>query len=120
MALGELTQVGRVGAREGVDRLGRVTDDAELVAAAEPQVQQRRLERRDVLELVDDEPFVLAADLGGDALVVGEQPGSQQQDVLHVHAGLGALDLLVAAEQPADGLGVDPFDGPAGAQRDLA
>ena len=119
MALGELAEVGRVGARERVDRLGRVADDAELVAAAEPQVEERRLERRDVLELVDDEPLVLAADLGGDALVVGQHPGSQQQDVLHVHAGLGALDLLVAAEQPADGLGVDAVDGAAGAQRDL-
>ena len=118
-ALRELAQVGRVGAGERVDRLRRVADDADLVAAAEPEVEEGRLERRDVLELVDDEPLVLAAHLRGDPLVVGEHPGGQQQDVLHVHAGLGALDLLVAAEQPADGLGVDAVDGAAGAQRDL-
>ena len=95
---GELAQVARVGAGEGVDRLGGIADHADLVAPAEPQVEQRGLEGRDVLELVDDEPFVLPPDLGRDALVVGEQSGGEQQDVLHVHAGLGALDLLIAAE----------------------
>ena len=114
----ELAQVARVGAGEGVDGLGGVADHADLVAAAEPQVEQGRLEGRDVLELVDDEPFVLAADLGGDPLVVGEQAGGEEQDVFHVHAGLGALDLLVAAEEPADRLGVEAGDGAAGAQGD--
>ena len=102
----EVAEVRRVGAGEGVDRLGRVADDAELVAAAEPEVEQRRLDRRDVLELVDDEAFVLAADLGGDPLVVGEQAGGEEQDVLHVHPALAALDVLVGAEDPGDGLGV--------------
>ena len=68
----EVAQEVGVGPREGVDRLGRVADHAELVAPAEPQVEQRRLQRRDVLELVDDEPLVLAPDLGGDAFVLGE------------------------------------------------
>ena len=43
-ALGELTQVARVGTGEGVDRLGGVTHDAQLVAPAEPQVEQGVLE----------------------------------------------------------------------------
>ena len=84
----EVAEVVGVGAGEGVDRLRRVADHAELVAAAEPQVEQRGLERRDVLELVDDEALVLPADLGGDPLVLGEQAGGQQQDVLHVHPAL--------------------------------
>ncbi len=101
----EVAQVVRVGAGEGVDRLGRVADHAQLVAPTEPQVEQRGLERRDVLELVDDEPFVLPADLGGDPLVVGQQPGGEQEDVLHVHPALVALDLLVGLEDARHDVG---------------
>ena len=108
--LGELAQVARVGAGEGVDRLGRVADDAQLVAAAEPQVEQRVLERRDVLELVDDEPLVLPAHLRGDRLVVGEQAGTEEQHVLHVHPALVALDLLVGRERAGDHLRLEPGD----------
>ena len=69
----EVEQVVGRGAGEGVDRLARVADDAELVAAAEPQVEQRLLQRADVLELVDDEVLVLPAHLVGDLPVLGEQ-----------------------------------------------
>ncbi len=37
-------------------------------------------------------------------------PAVEQQDVLHVHPALGALDLLVAAEDPGDGVVVLPGD----------
>ncbi len=107
---GEVAEVVGVGAGEGVDRLGGVADDAELVAPPEPQVEQGGLERGDVLELVDDEPFVLGADLCGDPLLLGQHAGGEEQDVLHVHARLRALDLLVAAEEPADRLEVEPGD----------
>src|SRR6185295_3332919 len=42
-------QVLRAGARERVDRLVVVADDAEVVAFAEPEVEQRLLEQVDVL-----------------------------------------------------------------------
>jgi hypothetical protein len=106
----EVSEVRRVGAGEGVDGLGGVAHDADLVAAAEPQVEQCGLDRRDVLELVDDEPLVLRADLGGDALLLGEHPGGEEEDVLHVHPRLGALHLLVPGEEPADGLVVEARD----------
>ena len=71
------------------------------------------LERRDVLELVDDEPLVLAAHLGGHGLVVGQQAGAEEQHVLHVHPALVALDLLVGGEGAGDHLGLEPGDGRA-------
>ena len=97
-------------AGEGVDRLGGVAHDADLVAPAEPQVEQRALDRADVLELVDDEPLVLPAHLGRDPLVVAEQRGGAQQHVLHVHPALVALDLLVGGEDSGDGGGVGAPD----------
>ena len=42
--------------RERVDRLVLVADDGKVVPPAEPRVEQRRLERVRVLELVDREP----------------------------------------------------------------
>ena len=54
------------GAGEGVDRLVGVADHAQVVAVAEPGVEQALLQRRDVLVLVDDEVPVAAADLLGD------------------------------------------------------
>ena len=101
----EVAQEVGVGPGEGVDRLRRVADDADLVTATEPQVEQGGLDRRDVLELVDDEPLVLLADLRGDALVLGEHACGQQQDVFHVHPALIALDLLVGVEDVGDDRG---------------
>ena len=66
------------------------------------------LERRDVLELVDDEPLVLPAHLRGHRVVVGEQAGPEEQHVLHVHPALVALDLLVGRERAGDHLGLEP------------
>ena len=59
IAVGEAEQVVGVGAGEGVDRLVGVADDAEVVPAAEPGVEQPLLQRVDVLVLVDDEVPVL-------------------------------------------------------------
>ena len=76
-------EVGR-GAGEGVDRLVRVADDADLLAAAEPLVEQRLLQRADVLVLVDDEVVVLPAHRVGDLPVLGDQADRVEQHVLEV------------------------------------
>ena len=54
---------------ERVDRLVLVADDRQVVAPAEPRVEEGRLERVRVLELVDREPAIAVADLGGDRRV---------------------------------------------------
>ena len=92
---------------EGVDGLARVADDTDVVAAAEPEVEQRGLQRVDVLELIDDEPAVLTAHLGGDPLLVSEDGRRDEQDVLHVDAAPLALDVLVGGHQRPDGGGVE-------------
>ena len=106
----EVGQVARLGAGEGVDRLGRVAHDADLVTSTEPEVQQRGLDRADVLELIDHEPLVLATHLGGDPVVLAQQRRGAQQHVLHVHPALVALELLVAGEDMGDGGRVDAAD----------
>ncbi len=50
------------GAGEGVDRLVVVADDAEIVAVAEPVLEQGLLQKIDVLILVDGERAVLRAE----------------------------------------------------------
>ena len=55
-------QVLGAGAGERVDRLVVVADDAEVVAVAEPEVEQRLLQQVDVLVLVDGERAVLRAE----------------------------------------------------------
>ena len=59
-SLGHGEQVLGPGAGERVDRLVVVADDAEVVAVAEPEVEERLLEEVDVLVLVDGERAVLA------------------------------------------------------------
>ena len=88
----------RRGARERVDRLVVVADDAELVASTEPPFEQGVLQRVHVLVLVDRErvePFV--HEPGRLGLVI-EQPHEHQQHVLEVHAPL-ALGALVGRER---------------------
>ena len=102
----EPQQVGARGTGEGVDRLVRVADDAEVGAVAEPQLQQPVLEGRDVLELVDHEvPVLRAHPLPGDVLGV-EQTGGEQQHVLEVDATALVLDLLVLVLDLGDGVGI--------------
>jgi fructose-specific component phosphotransferase system IIB-like protein len=62
-ALAEAEQVVRRAPGEAVDRLLRVADDAQVVAAAEPGVEQPLLQRGDVLVLVDDERAVAEPEL---------------------------------------------------------
>ena len=99
----EAEQVLRRGAGERVDGLAGVADDAQLVAAAEPQFQQPLLQRRNVLVLVDDEVPVLLADGGGDLRVLLQDAHGDQQHVLEVDDVPVGLDVLVGLEDPGDG-----------------
>ena len=95
------------GAGERVDGLARVTDDAQLLPAAEPLVEQVLLERADVLVLVDDEVPVLVAHRVGDVPPLGQHGREQEQHVLEVDDALLVLGLLVRRHEPRDGLRVD-------------
>jgi hypothetical protein len=104
--LGEVEEVGRRGAGEGVNGLARVTDHAEVLAVAEPEVEQALLQRADVLVLVDDEVAVLAADGIGDLRGVGQQRDVAQQHVFHVDEAAVAAHFFVGREHAGDGRGV--------------
>jgi hypothetical protein len=69
---------------EGVDRLLGVADDAQVVAPAEPGVEQPLLQRRDVLVLVDDERAVAGPELLGHGGRLLEAPRGEQQQVVEV------------------------------------
>ena len=99
----EAEQVLRRGTRKGVDGLAGVADDAELVAAAEPQFQQPLLQRRNVLVFVDDEVAVLLADGGGDLRVLLQDAHGDQQHVLEVDHVPVRLDVLIGLEDAGDG-----------------
>ena len=96
---------GRAG--EGVDRLVVVADDAELVPAAEPALEERLLEQVDVLVLVDRERPVARAEgvCRGRVLVV--EPDRQLEQILEVDASLPLLLVLVTAEDADHQVGRD-------------
>ena len=94
---------GRTGER--VDRLVLVADDGQVVATTEPRVEERRLERVCVLELVDREPAIAVPDLGRDRRVRLDQPDRQLEHVLEVDPAGARLAGLVAAEQPGHQVG---------------
>ena len=90
-------QVFRPGAREGVDRLIVVADDADLVAAAEPELEQALLQKVHVLVLVDRECAVLRAEGGRGSVVALEQAHRALQQILEIDQALGLLAPLVVA-----------------------
>ncbi len=102
MAGAEVQQVVGGGAGERVDRLAGVANDAEVVAVAEPQLQEALLERAHVLVLVDHEVLVLGADLVGDVVAVLEDTDGQEQDVLEVDDRAVALEVLVRRVELGD------------------
>ncbi len=81
---GEPGQVGRGGAGEGVDHLVRVTDHAQVVAVAEPRVQEQLLQRVHVLVLVHDEVPEDVAYLVGRCPAVDQDGGGQLEHGLEV------------------------------------
>ena len=90
---------------ECVDRLVVVADDAEVVARAEPEVEEGLLEQVDVLVLVDRErPVALAKDRQRSiVLLVGAD--RQLEQILEVDEPLRALALFVADVDPVHEVG---------------
>ena len=80
----------RVGAREAVDRLapGR-RRRVRSVRVAEPRAQQPELQRRRVLELVDEEVAEPPALPGRELLVARDRVGAPAEHVVEVDAGAG-------------------------------
>ena len=107
----EAEQVLGRGPREAVDGLGGVADDAHVVAVPEPEVEQGLLEPVDVLVLVDHEVSVLAAHRPGHLVVLAEDAGGEEEDVLEVDDAPVGLDVLVGGQQPGHRRGVEPAGG---------
>ena len=84
------------GTRERVDRLVVVAHDAQVVAVAEPPVEQRGLQRVHVLVLVDRERVEPFADRLGGVRVLVEHPNREPQHVLEVHLVAGLPAPLIA------------------------
>ena len=87
------------GAGERVDRLVVVADDAELVARAEPQLEQRLLEQVHVLVLVDGERAEALANEAERDLVVRVEPDRELEQILEVDVAGGRLALLVLRDR---------------------
>src|SRR6202007_2172805 len=72
-----------------------VADDAQVVALAQPEIEERLLEQVDVLVLVDRERTVLSAEGRRRALVVLEQADRALEQVLEVEKPFRLLAPLV-------------------------
>ena len=98
VALDEGRQVVRRRAGERVDRLVLVADDAQVVAIAEPELEQLLLERVRVLVLVDAEPALARPDHLGRLGVGLEQLDGLGQEIVEVELVRPRLLPLVVAE----------------------
>ncbi len=97
----EPEQVAGAGAGERVDGLGRVADDAQVLALAQPQVEQPLLERVDVLVLVDDEVAVLRrAPSGRSSSRSARMPTVSSSTSSKSMTPRWVLTLLVGLEEP--------------------
>ena len=92
----------RVGARERVDRLRRVADDAEVGAIPEPGPQEADLQRRRVLELVDEQVPEPPALRGGERRVALDRVGAPAEQVVEVATPALALLGFVAGVEVGD------------------
>ncbi len=80
----ELIEVGGVGAIPTVDRLPAVADDTEAGSVTHEELQQRELERVDVLELVDEDMAEAPTEGLGRGAVLLEQAPAANEDVVEV------------------------------------
>ena len=88
-------------AGERVDRLVVVADDAELVARAEPELEQRLLEQVHVLVLVDGERAEAVAKHPESDVVFRVHADRELEQILEVDVPRGRLALLVLPVDPA-------------------
>ena len=107
IAARHVEQMLRPGAGERVDRLVVVADHAEVVAAAEPMLEQLLLEQVDVLVLVDRERAVLRAERLAGPLVALEELHRELEQILEVERSLRLLAPLVVAVDPVHEVGRD-------------
>ena len=91
-----------IGAVEAVDRLGRVADEVEVVAAADDLLEQPVLQRVEVLGLVDEHVAVAEPHGVGPLRVDRQLRGRQHQEVVEVDDAAPPLQRLVGAEHGGD------------------
>ncbi len=114
VALGEPGQELAGRARERVDRLVLVADDAQVGAVAQPQLEQPLLERVGVLVFVDADP-ALARAHGLQRVGVGlEQVDRLDQQVVEVDPPGARLGTLVVGEDLDEEVGRDRRLAPGG------
>ena len=95
MRLGKILEVARRSTGERINCLRNISDDANIVAPAQPQVEQVLLQRRHVLVFIDDEIAILVADPLGDRRVILHNPRGKDQNVLKIKdASLFLGDLI--------------------------
>ncbi len=85
-----------------MDRLGGITDHADLLAVTPPEVEERLLQRADILVFVDDQVAIGAAHGVGHLGMVRDEGGGAEQDVFEIDPGAVTLGRFVACEDPAD------------------
>src|SRR5215212_4244137 len=100
MPLRERRQVARRRTGEAVDRLVDVTDDTDVRAIIEPQLEESLLKRAGVLILVDREPALPPPDRVGGLVVVLEELYGLDEQVIEVDPARARLRSLVALERP--------------------
>ena len=98
IALGQLEQMARRCPGERVDRLVVVADRAEVVALAEPELEQRLLEQVHVLVLVDGERAIARLDDAERVRVALEEADRPREQILEVDGAALLLAPLVVAE----------------------
>ena len=99
MLASKARQIIRGRARERVNGLRDVADDAHVVAPSQPQVEQTRLEEVDVLELIDHEGAVLLAHDGGDVGALLQHAAQVDEDVLKIDDAALVLRVLVHVQE---------------------
>ena len=100
VARGDAEQPAGRGSREAVDRLVVVADDAEVVAVAEPELEERLLKQVHVLVLVDGERAVAVAEDSPHLGVALVEPDRELEQVLEVDLAPRLLPALVLLVDP--------------------
>jgi hypothetical protein len=81
-----------------VDGLRRITNDTQLLALADPQIQQTLLQRRDVLVFVYGEPAVRLMNFFENIAPRIKDRDQQQEHVFKIDEATLCLDLIVGSE----------------------